>query len=666
MIKISVYFEDNLVTEFEQAQERDITIGRAPGCAIHLDEPSVSRLHVLIKAQGGRWTLERKANFGAVLLNGQEIENAPLEGGEEITIGKFSLRVNIEGSRSAVSTPSFNAGDDDGDGRTRIVSTSSAAALFRMEPGAANVAEFQLEKELAVFGRGSNCDVVLTEKKASRKHFEVRRQGLSFFLKDLGSANGTMVNGRQIEGEVELVPGDVIKVGESQLQFTIENKDFFRAQDQFLPVPAHLEKSALDAGGYDPAGGPIDYGGPGAVGYGEPGMGEAPPPAEPPLSSTDFLGRAKRAWFGIPKAQRMRYLTILVVGSLVMALLGAPDEEKKPPTTKARTGSTSARSFENLTKKQQTMIIEMYGQLLKAQEAKDYQGMKDTAGKILVYVDDYKDTKNYETIAAKQLEQIEENRRQALLQAEMEKRRQEVKALEEKGKVVFEKALADARFRTELDALIQEIYSKDPNNSLVNTWKARLKEKEEEDRRLAEEAEKREELQSAAGAALAAVRATFEAGRYVAALAEAEKLHELPWKEQEFQDQIEALKGEIRGRLSSIIDPLLREASSQRGEGGDLIVARDRYSEVLKTDPNNREATEGLEAIYEVLQGRAKRYYTEALLAEHASDLVEARDRFEKCLRSAPEKSIYRKRCRAKLARFESFGNIPGVGGGGP
>jgi pSer/pThr/pTyr-binding forkhead associated (FHA) protein len=97
MIKISVYYEDRSVTEFEQSDERDISIGRAAGCSIPLDEASISRLHAVIRYINDQWVLERKANFGAVLLNGQEVENAALEGGEEISIGKFSLRVNIEG-----------------------------------------------------------------------------------------------------------------------------------------------------------------------------------------------------------------------------------------------------------------------------------------------------------------------------------------------------------------------------------------------------------------------------------------------------------------------------------------------------------------------------------------------------------------------------------------
>src|SRR5262245_24275291 len=96
MIKIQIFNADNMVSEFEGGDDKEISIGRAQGCSIVLDEPSISRLHAVIFPLGGGWVLQRKANFGQVLLNEQEVENAPLEGGEELKIGNFSLRIQIE------------------------------------------------------------------------------------------------------------------------------------------------------------------------------------------------------------------------------------------------------------------------------------------------------------------------------------------------------------------------------------------------------------------------------------------------------------------------------------------------------------------------------------------------------------------------------------------
>lgn len=71
----------------------------------------------------------------------------------------------------------------------------------------------------AVIGRSRECDVVLADANASRRHAEVRRRGASWTVADLGSTNGVRLNGRVIAGEERLQPGDLIAVGTSELRF---------------------------------------------------------------------------------------------------------------------------------------------------------------------------------------------------------------------------------------------------------------------------------------------------------------------------------------------------------------------------------------------------------------------------------------------------------------
>lgn len=682
MIRIQVYNADALVKEFESADDREISIGRAQGCTIHLDEPSISRLHAVIYPLNGGWVLQRKANFGALLLNGQEVENAPLEGGEELSVGGYSLRIAIEApqptsltaSKSTAGSQSVSVATDRtgsvdtnaGDGRTRFVQ-SGVSALFRMEPGSANLDEFLMEKEVALFGRGSNCDVVLTEKKASRKHFEVRRQGLSFFLKDLNSANGTVVNGNAVT-ETELVAGDVIQVGESKIEFSIENKEFFARQDQFLPVPAHLTApQVMEAGalaGMDPNAAPAI--GPDGAPLSAEGveMGPDGTPLPPkPNSNTDFIGWAKYKWALIPRAQRMRYLAILVVGCLVMALLGAPDDEsKKPKAPPPRDPNGKVvRRYEDLTKKNQQFVNENYKLLLEAQDKKDFTKMTEAARNILSLVDDFKDTKSYEAIAKRGLEQIEEEKKRRENEERQKKVREEVAKLEERGEGIFERALKDAKARPELDGVIQEIYAKDPNNRKAAEWKQKIKDSIEEEKRAAELAAQREQLRQKAEDEYSRVEKIFKSEKYIDAMKEADKLGDVGWNEKDYVDKVEKLKADIRTALKNVLDPLLAEARNQRQEGGDLPKARDRYNDVLRIDPQNDEARRGLSEIRQVLLLRAKRFYNEGILAESISDLAEARDKYQKCLVTAPDdlnlppNQDYRARCRRKLVRYEAF-----------
>jgi tetratricopeptide (TPR) repeat protein len=555
-----------------------------------------------------------------------------------------------------------------GDHQTKFVQ-AGVSALFRMEPGSANLDEFLMEKDVALFGRGSNCDVVLTEKKASRKHFEVRRQGLSFFLKDLNSANGTVVNGNAVT-ETELVAGDAIQVGESKIEFSIENKEFFARQDQFLPVPAHLsENHAVDMGNFgagapDPNAPALGPDGQPLAAAGGPEMGPDGTPLPPkPNSNTDFIGWAKYKWAKIPKAQRMRYLTILVVGCLVMAMLGAPDEDKKPkpPAPRDQYGKV-IRRYEDLTAKNKEFVRNNYKDLLAAHEKKDFAKMSEAARNILSLVDEYNDTKSYESIAKRGLEQIEEERKRRENEERQAKVRDEVKKLEEKGSAIFERALKDTKARPELDAVIQDIYARDPNNRLAADWKQKIKDADAEEKKAAEIAAQREQLRQKAEDEYARVDKIFtEKKDYITALKEADKLADVGWTEKEYLDKVEKLKNDIRTELKNVLDPLLTDARNQRQDGGDLVKARDKYNEVLRIDKDNDEAHRGLNEIRQVLLLRAKRFYSEAILAESISDLAEAKEKYEKCLHTAPDdlnlppNQDYRSRCRRKLVRYEAF-----------
>jgi len=74
-----------------------------------------------------------------------------------------------------------------------------------------------LEEPLTV-GRLPECDIVLNDTNVSRRHAEVRRRGNEFVVIDLGSTNGTKVNGRGIK-EQRLVDGDEITFGSSSVRF---------------------------------------------------------------------------------------------------------------------------------------------------------------------------------------------------------------------------------------------------------------------------------------------------------------------------------------------------------------------------------------------------------------------------------------------------------------
>jgi FHA domain len=79
---------------------------------------------------------------------------------------------------------------------------------------------FTLDSHPLTIGRGNNNDVPIEgDEYASGRHarFEPRRDGV--WIEDIGSTNGTFVNGIRLTRERKLTPGDVVRVGETDLRF---------------------------------------------------------------------------------------------------------------------------------------------------------------------------------------------------------------------------------------------------------------------------------------------------------------------------------------------------------------------------------------------------------------------------------------------------------------
>ncbi len=95
---------------------------------------------------------------------------------------------------------------------------SSPKKLVVVEPDEARGTSFPLDGELTI-GRAAGCAVVLPEDSfVSQVHARVFRRGDDYWVEDLGSTNGTLVNGRKVTGAVPVRRGDRLQVGRSVLE----------------------------------------------------------------------------------------------------------------------------------------------------------------------------------------------------------------------------------------------------------------------------------------------------------------------------------------------------------------------------------------------------------------------------------------------------------------
>ncbi|HEY7115564.1 MAG TPA: FHA domain-containing protein [Tepidisphaeraceae bacterium] len=71
---------------------------------------------------------------------------------------------------------------------------------------------FSISRDMTVIGRRQDCDLMIPLGEISRKHCRIIRDADSLRIEDLGSSNGTFVNGRRVQ-EAVLEPGDTVQVG---------------------------------------------------------------------------------------------------------------------------------------------------------------------------------------------------------------------------------------------------------------------------------------------------------------------------------------------------------------------------------------------------------------------------------------------------------------------
>ena len=101
------------------------------------------------------------------------------------------------------------------------VPPAAQRALLRIESGFYEGLEWELDRPSTVIGRGRNADLVLNEATISRAHALFGYEGPRVFVQDLGSTNGTLVNGVR-EHRKLLNQGDELRMGKLLLRIRPE------------------------------------------------------------------------------------------------------------------------------------------------------------------------------------------------------------------------------------------------------------------------------------------------------------------------------------------------------------------------------------------------------------------------------------------------------------
>ncbi len=85
-----------------------------------------------------------------------------------------------------------------------------------------NADKFPIARLKTTIGRSARADICIADAFASRLHAEIRQEGDAFWLVDLGSANGTRLDGAPVSTTLPLLSGSEVQIGETRIQFESE------------------------------------------------------------------------------------------------------------------------------------------------------------------------------------------------------------------------------------------------------------------------------------------------------------------------------------------------------------------------------------------------------------------------------------------------------------
>lgn len=175
--------ERSIVGGPSNAKGFEVSIGRDAANDIVLDSPSVSNRHGRITLRGGQATIEDLTSTNGIAINrpANQIQKAPLLAGDVIYFGSLAVP-----AAQLLRAAAAKSGD-------HVLITFRGQSM--------------------VFGRDAGCDRILDLPTISGSHARIWREGPQLMIQDLGSTNGTFVNGDRIHKPTAVKANDLIGFG---------------------------------------------------------------------------------------------------------------------------------------------------------------------------------------------------------------------------------------------------------------------------------------------------------------------------------------------------------------------------------------------------------------------------------------------------------------------
>jgi tetratricopeptide (TPR) repeat protein len=480
----------------------------------------------------------------------------------------------------------------------------------------------------------------LNSPKASRKQFRLKRTGFNYYIKDLGSSNGTVVNGVRLNRDEEKIinSGDVVSVLGIQIHFEIRDPNFEKRvsaiPEAVFNPPAVIEPEFEEEAPNLPS--PYDFPQFPAVGGQQGGVIR--------LSGDS---RYPSAYGGQPPKSKKKFIVVATgaIALLLVLIMGGGQTEK--PLPKATPGQTE--QFKNLSASQKQLIKDSYNLAKSLQLQGKYSLAAEQLTKIHELLPEgYMDSRKLAEDAA---EAANYARRAEELQMEKERLDQ----IQAKVKEIIFRCEKISQLTTsveEIQGCLEEAFQLDPENQQMTAMVGKVRQR-------AEDARVREEEKKDYAVRVEKARNLYEAAKtqenkrnWLAALDSYNRFLRAGLPDPDgLKSRAERSIASIRQTMSADVMKGVTSAESLFKQGN-YKEALSEVDRARKIDPDNEKARDLQSSITRELNSQLQEIYSNSVLDEGLGNIEAAKEKWRKILEVDRKNGDYYKRARSKLRTY--------------
>jgi pSer/pThr/pTyr-binding forkhead associated (FHA) protein len=217
--------------------DQRLTIGRDKSNGLAIDDEGLSVFHAELRQEDGKLFVWDSGSVNGTFLNGEKVaQKAEVKAGDVLRFHLVEVLITDPSKGAAQPLPAAIKRDLE----------KPALPQWQLKAlSGATSGKMYLIDGTTVLGRDAGCDIVITGPHVSRRHAEISIRSGQLWVKDLGSSNGSFLNGKRTEESV-LRHGDEVKfdavtfkvVGPAQPVDSIDEADMTQFRPVIAPKPA--------------------------------------------------------------------------------------------------------------------------------------------------------------------------------------------------------------------------------------------------------------------------------------------------------------------------------------------------------------------------------------------------------------------------------------------